>query len=177
MIIAIKGKKNSGKTAFIEKLLKKLNGYREVVIKSSGHERIDDESKDTFRYRKAGSRAALIAVKEESVLFMDSMGLEDAISFVRRKLAPDFIIVEGYKSVENLKCRVVDVEEKPDVEAIYQDMIKSLKRRRMEIFVDGKPLPMNEFVEEMMYNVVKSMLSTLKRGEGKEVEILLHERA
>ena len=177
MIIAIKGKKNSGKTTFIEKLLEKLKGYSIVVIKSSGHERIDDENKDTFRYRKAGGKAALIAVKKESVLFMESMSLEDAISFVRRKLTPDFIIVEGYESVENLKCRVVDVEENPDVEAIYQDMIKSLKRRRMEIFVDGKPLPMNEFVEKMMYNVVKSMLSTLKRGEGKEVEILLRERA
>jgi len=174
MIVAIKGVKNSGKTAFIEKLLERLKGYRVVVIKSSEHDRIDREGKDTFRYREAGSAAALLLAGKESVIFSRAMNVEEAISFAMRKFLPDFIIVEGNKSVENLKCRIVDMEKEADVDGLYHDMVKSLKRRKLEIFVDGKKLPMNEFVENIFYNVLKSMLSTLKRGEGKEVEIFLH---
>jgi len=175
MIVAIKGARNTGKTTFIERLLEKLHDYKVVVIKSSEHERIDEDGKDTFRYRKAGGIASVMIMKEESVIFMKPMELEDAVSFVARKFSPDFIIVEGNKSVETLKCRVVDMAEKPDVEQVYNDMVRSIKRRRMEIFIDGKKLPMNEFVERLMYNTIKAMLSTLKRGEGKEAEILIKE--
>jgi len=175
MIIAIKGVRNTGKTTFIEKLLEKLQGYQVVVIKSSEHERIDKKGKDSFRYRKAGSIASMMVMREESVIFMKPMELEEAISFVERKISPDFIIVEGNESIEKLKCRVVDMAEEPDLEQIYEDMVRSIKRRKMEIFVDGKKLPMNEFVEGLMYNTIKAMLSTLKRGEGGSVEIVMRE--
>ncbi len=177
MIIAIKGEKNSGKTAFIEKLLEKLQGYRVVVIKSSEHERIDKEGKDTFRHREAGAMASILLVKKESIVFTDAMDVEEAISFVRRKLMPDFIIIEGNKSLEGLKYRVVEMKDKPDVNALYNDMIKSLKKRRLEIFVDGKKIPMNDFVEDIFYSVIETMLSKLKGGEGREVEIFLHDMA
>ena len=94
MIIAIKGEKKSGKTAFIEKLLEKLRGYKIIVIKSSEHERIDEEGKDTFRYREAGAVASIIVARNEIVLFSNENGLDKAINLAK-KLMPDLIIVEG----------------------------------------------------------------------------------
>jgi len=101
MLIAIKGKKNSGKTLFIENLLKKLKGYKVVVVKSSMHEAIDEEGKDTWRYREAGAIASIISTKKEIVLFTKGTEnkLKDAIN-IAKKFFPDVIIVEGYKSVE-----------------------------------------------------------------------------
>ena len=54
---------------FIENLLKKLKGYKVVVVKSSMHEAIDEEGKDTWRYREGGAIASIISTKKEIVLF------------------------------------------------------------------------------------------------------------
>ncbi|OYT59132.1 molybdopterin-guanine dinucleotide biosynthesis protein B [Thermoplasmatales archaeon ex4484_30] len=172
MLIAIKGKKNSGKTLFIENLLKKLKGYKVVVVKSSMHEAIDEEGKDTWRYRGAGAIASIISTKKEIVLFTKGTEnkLKDAIN-IAKKFFPDVIIVEGYKSVEGLNC--IDVEE-ADVEEVYEKIVeKIVKGKKIEILVDGKEISLNKFVEKIFYETIKAMLSCLKGGEGKEIEILI----
>jgi molybdopterin-guanine dinucleotide biosynthesis protein MobB len=179
MIIAIRGEKNSGKTAFIEKLLEKLRDYKIVVIKSSEHERIDEEGKDTFRYRKAGATASIIVARNEIVLFSNENGLHEAINLAR-KLMPDLIIVEGYESVKRLNCRTIGVEKEIDIDKIYREVLEEIKkekerRKKVEIFVDGKNLPLNNFVKELFHKTMKAMLSCLKGGEGKEIEIMIRE--
>ncbi len=173
MIMAIKGKHNSGKTTFIEKLLEKLSDHRVVVIKSSHRiDYVDPKNKDTYRYKRAGAIASIICAKNELALLINEMGLEDTIHFAE-KFFPDVILIEGYKSIRNLKCRVIDIEEKPDVDAAFQHIVKEIKKKRIEIFVDEKKLSLNTFVENMFYETIKAMLSSLKRGEGKRVEIML----
>ncbi len=177
MIIAIKGEKKSGKTSLIEKLLKKLKDYKIIVIKSSEHERIDEEGKDTFRYREAGATASIIVARNEIVLFSNENGLGEAINLAR-KLMPDLIIVEGYESVKKLNCRIIDAEKEIDIDKIYEEVIKEIKKykeKKVVIFVDGKELPLNNFVEEMFYKTTKAMLSCLRGGEGKEIEIMIRE--
>ncbi|RLF44352.1 MAG: molybdopterin-guanine dinucleotide biosynthesis protein B [Thermoplasmata archaeon] len=177
MIIAIKGEKKSGKTAFIEKLLEKLRGYKIIVIKSSEHERIDEEGKDTFRYREAGAVASIIVARNEIVLFSNENGLDKAINLAK-KLMPDLIIVEGYESVEKLNCRIIEVEKEIDIDKIYEEAMKEIKKykeKKVVIFVDGEELPLNKFVEEIFYKTMKAMLSCLRGGEGKEIEIMIRE--
>ncbi len=177
MIIAIKGEKKSGKTAFIEKLLEKLRGYKIIVIKSSEHERIDEEGKDTFRYREAGAVASIIVARNEIVLFSNENGLDKAINLAK-KLMPDLIIVEGYESVEKLNCRIIEVEKEIDIDKIYEEAMKEIKKykeKKVVIFVDGEELSINKFVEEIFYKTMKAMLSCLRGGEGKEIEIMIRE--
>ena len=57
-IISIVGKSNSGKTTFLEKVVRELKrrGYRVAVVKHSTHDiKIDQPGKDTWRLAQAGS--------------------------------------------------------------------------------------------------------------------------
>ena len=173
MLIAVRGEKNSGKTAFIEKLIERLRGYRIIVIKSSEHATVDIHGKDTSRYREAGAEAAMIVAEKETAIFLSSMQLSKAIKLAR-KFMPDLIVVEGYKKVESLGCRVIDVED-VEHEKVIEEIAKEIEksRKRISIFIDGKELPLNRFVEEMIYKTTLAMLSCLRGGEGKEVEIII----
>ncbi len=176
MLIAVKGEKDSGKTTLIEKLLKSLHNYKIVVIKSSEHATIDVEGKDSHRYMKGGAEAAIIVAEKETAIFLDSMQIEDAIQ-IARKFMPDLIIVEGYKKVEALSCRIIDaenVEQDEIIEEIAREVEKE-KKKRLSIFVDGKELPLNKFVEELFYKTLLAMLSCLRGGEGNEAEIVIRD--
>ncbi len=167
MILGIKGEKNSGKTSLIEKLLAAIDGKVEVVvIKSSSHDKFDEEGKDTWRYRKAGAKAAIIVGGETACY--STMSMEEAI-VMAKKMHPDLIIIEGY---EKVKGNVI-VSPDESVEEVLK-MI-SLKRKKIEIFVDGKKLPLNDFIAELFYKTIKAMLSTLKNGEGKEIDIIIND--
>jgi len=173
MLIAVRGEKNSGKTSFIEKLIERLHDYKIVVIKSSEHATVDIQGKDTSRYREAGAEAAIILAEKEAAIFLNSMRLNEAIEFAR-KFMPDLIVVEGYKKVESLGCRVIDVEAM-EHEKVIEEIAKEIEksRKRISIFIDGKELPLNRFVEEMFYRTMLAMLSCLKGGEGREIEIII----
>ena len=176
MIIAIKGSHDSGKTRFIEKLLRKLNEYTVVVVKSSQIDVIDTAMKDTYRYREAGAVTRIICGKSETALFTNGMKLEGAINFAK-KLFPDVILVEGYKITENIKCKLIDMKENPIVESVFHDIIATIKKKRISVFVDGKELRLNTFVENIMHSTIKAMVSSLRAGAGKQIEVLLNEHA
>lgn len=167
MILGIKGEKNSGKTSLIEKLLAAIDGKVEVVvIKSSSHDKFDEEGKDTWRYRKAGAKAAIIVGGETACY--STMSMEEAI-LMAKKMHPDLIIIEGFEKVKG------DVIVSPDESVEEVLKMISLKRKKIEIFVDGKKLPLNDFIAELFYKTIKAMLSTLKNGEGKEIDIIIND--
>ena len=165
MILGIKGEKNSGKTSLIEKLLAAIDG-KVVVIKSSSHNKFDEEGKDTWRYRKAGAKAAIIVGGETACY--SAMSMEEAI-LMAKKMHPDLIIIEGFEKVKG------DVIVSPDESVEEVLKMISLKRKKIEIFVDGKKLPLNDFIAELFYKTIKAMLSTLKNGEGKEIDIIIND--
>ena len=170
MIIAIKGEHNSGKTTFIQKLIEKMKDYKIMVIKSSGQENVDVAGKDSYYFRKKGAHASIVVAKNETALFTNSMDLKEAINLAE-KFFPDVIIIEGYESIENLRCTVIDMEEKPDVDAVCQKILREVKK--IKIFVDGEELHLNKFVENLIYKTIKAMISSLKGGDGNEIEIML----
>lgn len=167
MILGIKGEKGSGKTTLIEKLIPKIDG-KVIVIKSSSTRQFDTPGKDTWRYRKAGAEASIIVGGEETAIF-SSMNINDAI-VMAKKMHPDLIIVEGY---ENVKGDIIVNAGKINEKEILK-MIE-LKRKNIEIFVDGKKMPLNDFVSNIFYKTIKAMLSTLKGGEGKEIDIIIND--
>jgi len=172
MILCIKGDKGSGKTTFIENLLKKLD-CKVVVIKSSEHSEIDTKGKDSYRYRKAGAKASIIVARKETAIFMENIELKQAIE-IAKKMGADLIIVEGRKSIEELNCFVIDMEEKPDINEILKIANKmKRKKKEIEIYVDGKELPLNNFMRKLLCNTIKAMLSNLKGGNGEKIEIFI----
>ncbi|MFB0514196.1 MAG: hypothetical protein ACETVQ_01320, partial [Candidatus Bathyarchaeia archaeon] len=68
---------------------------------------------------------------------------------------------------KGLRIPYVDALQKPEklveiVENKIKPMIKKEKKAAIKIKIDGKPLPLNLFVQKIMRTVVLSMVSTLK---------------
>lgn len=167
MILGIKGEKNSGKTSLIEEILKKVDG-KVIVIKSSSKDRFDEQGKDTWRYRNAGAEMAIIVGRKETACFFSST-LDEAI-FMAKKMHPSLIIIEGY---ENVKGDIIVNASNTTPDEVLK-MIE-LKKKKIEIFVDGKKIVLNEFMSDMFYNTIKAMVSSLKGGDGKEIDIIINE--
>lgn len=108
-VAAVSGVKNSGKTTFLEKLVRELTkrGYRTAVIKHDGHDfQADVEGTDTFRMQKAGafgtcifSKNKWMAVKQEPLTTPSSL----------LALFPeaDIILFEGMKDSSLPKLELV----------------------------------------------------------------------
>jgi molybdopterin-guanine dinucleotide biosynthesis protein MobB len=100
-IISIVGKSNSGKTTLVEKLIPELvkRGYRVATIKHNKHGfDIDHEGKDSWRHKKAGACATVIACPTRIALIED-IESDQTLDEIRDKYIKeaDVILAEGYK--------------------------------------------------------------------------------
>ena len=100
-IISIVGKSNSGKTTLVEKLIPELvkRGYRVATIKHNKHGfDIDHEGKDSWRHKKAGACATVIACPTRIALIED-IDRDQTLGEIRDKYIKDadVILAEGYK--------------------------------------------------------------------------------
>ena len=70
MIVGVYGYSSSGKTSFIEKLIKRLvdGGYTVAAIKHAPHDdvTIDSEGTDTYRHAQAGASIVIAAGNNET---------------------------------------------------------------------------------------------------------------
>ena len=107
-ILCICGIKNSGKTTYIEKLLKeiKAHGKSAAVIKHDGHDFEGDRpGTDTYRYHQAGAAATAIFSKYRYMINADEeIDLQQLISGFSDA---DVILVEGIKQSELPKIEIV----------------------------------------------------------------------
>lgn len=111
-LMVICGKKNSGKTTFIGRLVKNLSqrGLRVSVIKHDGHDFIlDKEGTDTYIYKENGAYESLIYNDKYYKLDGKSLGIYDLLEKLDKV---DLIIVEGLKDSDFEKYEIIR-EEKP----------------------------------------------------------------
>ena len=107
-VVSIVGHSGSGKTTFLEKLLKELSsrGYQVATIKRVHKEiHFDEPGKDSWRHINTGSRAVVVSAPNEMVLIKPiSSSLADSI----RLLGDDYdiILTEGFKSDRAPKIEV-----------------------------------------------------------------------
>ena len=101
-IISFVGYSGSGKTTFIEKMIRELisRGLSVAVIKHDGHEfDIDKEGKDTFRYRQAGAGFVSIFSKENYAVVSSYNGEKSSLDkldeLIGQTEGSDVVIVEG----------------------------------------------------------------------------------
>lgn len=100
-VLSIVGYSGSGKTHFIERLVRTLTdkGYRVVTVKHDVHGfEIDRPGKDSYRHRMAGARQVVISSPRRFALIAEveeEMAVEDIIDRFCRDA--DIVITEGYK--------------------------------------------------------------------------------
>lgn len=115
MVVQFAGYSNSGKTTLLTHLISSFTqrGLRVAVIKhDGGHDfEMDQEEKDTWRFREAGAPLIAIQSKTKSAwLDYSSVSLSEMI--VRMKAAsPDVIFIEGYKREALPKLILIKREE------------------------------------------------------------------
>ena len=108
-VIAITGRKKSGKTKVIEGLIKELinRGYRVGTVKHVPKQgfTLDQSGTDTWRHAQAGSKTVVcISPDEVATLEKRKPDLEEILLSLRDL---DFVILESFGSVENLMKIVV----------------------------------------------------------------------
>jgi len=112
---SIIGKKNSGKTTFIEKLIPELSqrGYRVGVLKHDVHGfEMDREGKDTWRHTQAGAVTVSIAGPGKLAVLkslQEEMSLEEIVE--RFFWDVDVVITEGYKRAGRAKIEITRTPE------------------------------------------------------------------
>lgn len=142
MILGVYGYSKSGKTTFIEELLKILvaDGYDIATIKHIPHEgfSIDTEKKDTWRYRNAGAITVVASSPGETVFMVnEGMQLNLILKMIQMISKPDLILVEGYKNESIPKIAVGKIEERPNTIFKYEDNLeKILQYIKQEIEIE-----------------------------------------
>ncbi len=101
-IVSVVGKGDSGKTTFLEKLIRELanRGVRVATVKHHIHDYdIDVPGKDSYRHARAGAVATMVSSPEKFALIhevAEEMPL-DAIARIAADTGCDLLITEGYK--------------------------------------------------------------------------------
>ena len=109
-VVAIVGNSKSGKTTFIEKLVKELGsrGYRVATIKRVAPEvELDKPGKDSWRHVAAGSLATVVASQKKLILIRaeepkDMLG--ESLGLIGENY--DIVLAEGFKYSQAPKIEV-----------------------------------------------------------------------
>lgn len=109
-IICIVGKKKSGKTTFIEKLIPELKalGISVGTVKHDAHSfDMDHEGKDSYRHRKAGSDTVVISSPTQ-IAMIKTVDKEVWLTELAEEFFADrqLVIAEGYFLSDHLKIEV-----------------------------------------------------------------------
>ena len=109
-IVSIVGKSNSGKTTLIDNLIAELtrSGFRVATIKHNRHGfDIDHEGKDSWRHKRAGAVATVVASPDRIAVIEDTWKdytlAEIREIYIRNA---DIILAEGYKQNPHPKIEV-----------------------------------------------------------------------
>ena len=111
-IVGIVGWKNSGKTYFASKIIKKLKikNYRVASIKHAHHEfDIDHKGTDSYFHREAGSSQVLVSSPKRWVKITElNNSKEQTLNDLLNQLSEtDIVIVEGFKNDNHPKIEII----------------------------------------------------------------------
>lgn len=169
----------------------KSDDIRVAVIKhtAGGYELKDKDGSDSDKFTKSGADYVMVKSAKTSNLFiLNELPLEKAIFMMFNEV--DLIILEGFKEFK-VPYKILVVREKEDIptaigkdisclysrnpietsleldvfseetlDSMFEKIQEQLKVKAM-LFVNGKKIPMKDFIEEMVTSVVKGVVVPL----------------
>jgi molybdopterin-guanine dinucleotide biosynthesis protein B len=172
-----------------------------VLKHTHGAIKADKHGTDTDKFRLAGAALSSICDDKLLVRFEKAQGHKPQAIVYELAKGLDLLIIEGYKKEHfpkvlfsdqlpdvNLKGIIATVGKKapqPSKVRHFQPskasdiarwlerdiIIPAQKSRRVVIEVDGKRLPLNEFVSDIIKETIRGALGTLKGGKGRKIDI------
>lgn len=120
--IQIVGRKKSGKTSLVVRLLPLLqaHGLRVATVKHSAHPHpLDREGSDSWLHRKAGAQATLALTAVSGSFHFDLPAVpEEQEALIGRYLGDcDLVLIEGWKERRGAKIEVVPADKEGRVKA------------------------------------------------------------
>jgi len=110
LISIVAARSGTGKTTFLEKLIRELvgRGYKVGTIKSDAHGfEMDVPGKDTWRFAQAGAKATAIIGPNKFALIQQTEQKENLYTVAAMIQDVDIILVEGYKMTDNPRIEVI----------------------------------------------------------------------
>ena len=152
-IIGVIGWKNSGKTYYVQEIIKILRkkGYSVASIKHAHHEfDVDKPKTDSFLHRKAGSQQVIISSSKRWVKITElENSIEKNLTELLQQLSTtDIVIVEGFKNDNHPKIEIIKEKSKnylfnqiSNVVALISDIevdsnIRKFKKNEIDLIVN-----------------------------------------
>jgi molybdopterin-guanine dinucleotide biosynthesis protein MobB len=138
-VVSIVGTAHSGKTTFLEKLIKELKkrGYRVATVKHTSHDvSFDKPGKDSFRHVRAGSVAAAVSTDKEFALIkpIDEIPtIDDIVHYFGDSY--DILLTEGFKRGSAPKIEVHRKEVGPPLAGGLTELIAVLSDEPLDVSV------------------------------------------
>jgi molybdopterin-guanine dinucleotide biosynthesis adapter protein len=120
LIISIVGKSSSGKTTYLEKLIREITsrGYKVATIKHSHHAiSFDNPNKDSWRHAQAGASATMVSSTTEIQIIKPiqrELTIEELARFLGEEY--DIILTEGFSRGDAPKIEIHRKEAGPLLE-------------------------------------------------------------
>ncbi len=152
-IIGVIGWKNSGKTYYVQEIIKILRkkGYSVASIKHAHHEfDVDKPKTDSFLHRKAGSQQVIISSSKRWVKIteLENSTEKNLTELIQQLSTTDIVIVEGFKNDNHPKIEIIKEKSKnylfnqiSNVVALISDIevdsnIKKFKKNEIDLIVN-----------------------------------------
>lgn len=169
-IICIVGKKKSGKTTFIEKLLRELKalGISVGTIKHDAHSfEMDREGKDSWRHRQAGAETVVVSSPSQLAV-IKTMEKELSLNQIAEQFFKDrqLIIAEGFFRSDQPKIEIhrSEAHERPLCEKGNEDE-KRLIAMVSDVGVNtGKPIFGLEEAKQVAAHIARQHLGWVQSG-------------
>jgi molybdopterin-guanine dinucleotide biosynthesis protein MobB len=147
-IFGITGKKNSGKTTLMERLVAEMNarGYSVSTIKHTHHSvDIDQAGKDSHRHRVAGAQQVLLSCHSRWAVMTEIRNRpEPSLDELVAQLTPvDLLLVEGYKRDAHAKIEAHRHETGQALIAEDDPTIKAVASNTSALDIDHPILDLN----------------------------------
>ncbi|NLP43590.1 MAG: molybdopterin-guanine dinucleotide biosynthesis protein B [Peptococcaceae bacterium] len=113
VICFVAARSGTGKTTFLEKLIREIvsRGYQVGAVKSDAHGfEIDKPGKDSWRFAQAGSKSTAIIGPDKFALIQQTPTKKELEEVVALMSDVDLILVEGYKVSDRPRIEIVRKE-------------------------------------------------------------------
>lgn len=142
-VVSIVGKSDSGKTTFLEKLIRELasRGVRVATVKHHVHDyEIDVPGKDSWRHARAGAVTTMVSSPEKFALIRDverEVTLPE-LAVIAAESGADLLLTEGFKREGVNRVEISRVARSDELICMPGEML-ALVTDNLSLACDGVP--------------------------------------